>query len=304
MSDVFDFADSAAATLAMLEPIMATESLEAAVVEAARGVGEGYGAVLAGVVVVLHGTVFLESWYPGTRHSGAPVASELRDVAVESATRGQTVPVRRREGQAAPFMRVLPLRNRLTGVLCVVPQETSPNRAELLDGVARLVGMRLSALVELDAERKRSAQLEHWFRVSDRQIRALELERQKFAALAGSIDSGVFVVDERRRIQWSSRWLQERFPLDAGRGWTGLTCQELCRRMGGVGGDECATCLVGRVFDSGQVVRCEFEYGPGACRHFLEGLPLRGPDGRPHQVMVRFGGSAEAEARAGNGHAA
>lgn len=304
MPDAFD-PGAEAVVFAILEQVMAAESLEAAVVEAAHRVGEGTAAVLAGIVVVLHGTVYLESWYTGSRHSGALIASELRDAAVESATRGQPVSVRipERHAAAPPFMRVLPLRNRLTGVLCVVPQEASPNGTELLDGVARLVGMRLAALVELDAERKRSAQLEHWFRVSDRQIRALELERQKFAALAGSIDSGVFVVDERRRIQWSSRWLQERFPLDGEKAsWTGLTCQDLCRRMGD--DDDCGTCLVGRVFESGQAVRCTFANGQDGSARFLEGVPLRGPDGRPHQVMVRLGGEPDAASRVENGRAA
>ncbi len=279
---------------AAIEPVMAAQSFETAVIEAARRLSELAGpTVPLGLVIMLKDEIFLESWFPEETGVRSALRTHLRRFAIESARRG--------EGAVASFpanvgnpleprVLLLPLGERLTGVLCFArsPAVSGDCDDALLTQAASLMGQRLATIQDIEAERRRSGQYERWFQASVLQIRTLDCERQKFAALANTIDASVFVADRTGIVRWCSRSVVERSSGSSSNdSFVAHPCQELCRQIGGGHLLACGRCLVARVVErepGSQPIVSTADVGGHMVR--ITARPIRNAKGRAEEVIV------------------
>jgi PAS domain-containing protein len=282
--------------LALFEALMRADTLESAVQGAARYIGEATQAATSGLVIVIHGGLFLEAWEPEDPSRSHESFQAVRKMVMQAAHNGTAAYMPIEDSRRGPMVaRVLhlDLRQRLSGAVCVI----SPSGANPQDGVegdplerlARLVAMRLNGLLELESERRKSQQFERWFRVSDRQIRALDLERQKFAALVSSFAGGAFVADRGGVISWQSRPLLTR-SAGASNTWVGRPCSEFCQTLGGGGQLACGDCLVEQVLQHRQSATCRIVLDDGSEGRVMQAsaAPINDLAGRAQEVMVTF----------------
>lgn len=271
--------------LSLIEALLRAETPEAVVQAGAKSIGEISEAPLTGVVVLIHGRVFLESWFPVHPPRARDPFRDVRAMAVQTAQNG-TAAFMPLDGAGVSMMAHalhLPLGHRLSGSVCTVSAG-----AELpLDRLAGVLTLRLNELLELEAERRKSQQFERWFRVSDRQIRALDLERQKFAALVNSFAGGAFVADRQGIISWQTRPLLNRTG-SPGDSWVGRPCRELCESIGGRAA--CGQCLVARVLAQRQPASCDIMVGETGEDRVTRAVaaPINDLAGQAQEVIVTF----------------
>jgi len=166
---------------------------------------------------------------------------------------------------------------------------TTIEKDELLRPTANLVGHKLAGLLEIEAERRRSDQYERWFRSGNRQIRALDFEQQRFAALVRAIDALVWVTDPDRTIHWTSRSLHEHHtPPDPRGSWAGQSCEAFCQPEERSCTPECGGCVAARVLATGQIVSCEWRTSDPGGEHtaYVTGLPISDLEGRVREVLL------------------
>jgi PAS domain S-box-containing protein len=165
-----------------------------------------------------------------------------------------------------------------------------PATAGALNGLFDLLALRLAHRQELRRGETLHAQYERWFRTMDDQLRVLDRERQKFAAIVHRFDAGVFVTDTARRIRWTNSVMGAHAPPGPeGSSWIGQGCRVVCAGYGASAGDaECRDCPVALALEHNEVAHREYRFGDaGDTRnHYLSALPIKGPDGRAHEVMV------------------
>jgi two-component system cell cycle sensor histidine kinase/response regulator CckA len=146
---------------------------------------------------------------------------------------------------------------------------------------------RCAALSRARAMESRS---ERWFKRLDEQIRVLDRERKKFAAMVGRSDSIVFVTDPSCKIRWANGALAATpAPADSGATWVGRSCRDVCARWSpACGTGEESACPVGRAHATGETVRVELHphAGEEARAVVLTALPILGPDGRTEEIVV------------------
>jgi PAS domain S-box-containing protein len=153
-----------------------------------------------------------------------------------------------------------------------------------------LLALRVAHQHEADRAESTRMQYERWFRTLDEQLRVLDRERQKFAAIVHRSDASVFVADTARRIRWTNSIMGASTPpgLD-GASWIGLGCHAVCAGFGASEAEgECHDCPVRRALETNAVAHREYRAGGAdeARNHYLSALPIKGPDGSPHEVMV------------------
>src|SRR5262245_51475282 len=139
------------------------------------------------------------------------------------------------------------------------------------------------------ANRKRSeAEQERLLARLDHQVRVLDGERQKFAAIVNQSGTYMFVTDPSGGIRWTNRAMGARWPAaDEGGAWIGRSCQDVCSRIG-AGPTGCARCPVARAARENDVVHQEFRDAADGRVHtlYLSALPIKGLDGQPREVLV------------------
>lgn len=277
---------NAGAIVTLLEPILAAQSLEQAASAAAAQIGAASRSVAAGCFLVIHGRTFISSWYPDDRIANTPLGAQLERVARAAPSNVAPELVRLPDGaEQAPRVLVLPLKARVTAVLCLAgPAHDLVD--DLLDGIASLVAGRLRTIQELEAERRRSGQYERWFRVADRQIRALDLERQKFAALAQAIPIGVFVMDRDGVIRWISDPMHSSFPTRPdNRSWLGAPYDQFCQQFGSEHDAPSHSCILAQAVMSKRPASVVLER-PAGKRYHLAATPITNLEGQVQEVMV------------------
>ena len=249
--------------LALFESLIRADSMESAVQGAAHRINDAACAVTTGIVVLIPGGVFLEAWYPEDASRPRDVFQSLRNIAIQAAQNRTSTCMPLSGTAGIPLVAQalhLPLDHRLNGGLCVVSRHQGdaggPSASVPLDRLAGLLAHRLNELLEIVSERRKSQQFERWFRVSDRQIRALDLERQKFAALVSSFTGGAFLTNREGVISWQSRPLFDRSGL-AEDTWVGRNCREFCHTLSNAGQPACGECLVSRVLTTRRPVSCD-----------------------------------------------
>ncbi|HTM00612.1 MAG TPA: PAS domain-containing protein [Candidatus Omnitrophota bacterium] len=135
-----------------------------------------------------------------------------------------------------------------------------------------------------DYHRARQEQYERWFKTLDAQLRILDRERQKFAAVANQSDTCAFVTDASHAVTWHNKAMAQLFGRED-EGWTGRPCGELCERLGLVGeSGTCGGCPVRRAFETNTAVHREV-HAPDGRELYLTALPIKGPDGRAFEVL-------------------
>src|SRR5262249_58031589 len=74
---------------------------------------------------------------------------------------------------------------------------------------------------------------ERWLKLLDGQIRVLDRERQKFAAIVNQSDTYVFVADVSKTIRWANRAMSLLFPPEQATSWVGSHYADLWTRLTG-----------------------------------------------------------------------
>jgi PAS domain-containing protein len=224
------------------------------------------------------------------------VFQSLRNIAIQAAQNSTSTCMPLDGTASTPLVAQalhLELGHRLNGGLCVVSRHGvdahAPGGGVPLERLAGLLSHRLNQLLEFDNERRKSQQFERWFRVSDRQIRALDLERQKFAALVSSFSGGAFLTNRDGVISWQSRPLFDRSGL-ADDSWVGHRCSEFCQALGGSGRLACGECLVSRVLISRAPVSCDIAIPDGTDEKSsrVVAAPINDLAGNAQEVIVTF----------------
>jgi PAS domain S-box-containing protein len=282
------------ALLAGIASIAAEEQLEPALERMAGLVSGLCGAAVAAVFTLDAGQVSAAGW-----HAGDAPAEDLR-AAIEGAAReaaqdgAPSTPVTREA--LGVTLRTLPLvaGGRLLGVACLAagPGRGAAKRLEdprIADALA-VFQPRLALLREAAQAATARVQYERWFKTLDDQLRVLDRERQKFAAIVQQSDTAVFVADISSTIRWTNGVLAAQRPDGAEEsGWIGRSASDVCQHFSDHAEDAgCENCAVTRALVQNQVTHHELRRteANGVRNRYLTALPIKGPDGKPHEVMV------------------
>jgi hypothetical protein len=243
----------------------------------------------SGLVLVLHGGVFQETWSPEDEIQQSVVRKHLRHLAIQSAQRGTPIEQPFPDPALAhlePRVHLVALEHRLTAVLCAARRRDAAWPGALIDRIASLAALRISAIQALDGARRTSEQYERWFRVSVRQMRALDRERQKFPALASLVDACVLIADRSGIVRWCSRALIERYPGPGKNGsWVGVQCSYLCAQVDGAYSAETGACIVSRLLEGKHAASDPAGCGASSRVH---ARPIQDAEGQTQEVIVVF----------------
>jgi PAS domain S-box-containing protein len=282
-----------AALFAELAAIAAEQQLEPALERMAHLVARLGGAQAAALFVVEGAQPAAAGW-----HAADDLADGARE-AIEAAAREAAQPgapetASVRDTDSGP-LRTLPLvaAGRLHGVACLLARRgrTGARRLEdpRVEAALALFLPRLAWLREAAQAASARTQYERWFKTLDEQLRVLDLERQKFAAIVQQSDTAVFVADRSGTIRWNNSALAAQRAGEGDSGWTGMSCRTVCEHFSD--GDRtsgCGACAVEEALESGEVTHRELRRTEpnGVRNRYLTALPIKGPDGRPQEVMV------------------
>lgn len=274
----------------LLDELFAADSAAGVASAGARVLAEASGAPIAAVFLFDDEKPLVEAWHPadtGANRASAP----LRALALErsSIVRGKRAPA---------GARVIPLESHGERVGAVVLGGATGVRARNASFRRIVSALACRAALEIQTLKGRSIhdRYERWFRTLDEQLHVLDRERQKFAAVVNQNDVFVFVADAGRAVRWVNRALAARYPVEApGASWVGRTCHDLCSRLGE--GACNGTCPVDRALADNRPAHGEYrQRGPDGDRVlYATGLPIKGPEGRPHEVLVMLQDLTEVE---------
>lgn len=290
--------------LDLLEPLVTAETLPALLECAVQAVSSlGHAETVAAFVT--EGTsVMAEAWQVPDEARQAQLRPHFLGLATQSAQAGEalTVPFPAPIANGhEPRVWLLQARGRTFGALCAACQcRGSHARADetVMAQLARVLAHRVAALQENAAARATRAQYERWFRQLDNHIRVLDRERQKFAAMVNQSDTFVFVADASRAIRWANRSMGARFATPDASSWIGKRCSDLCTRFeGGTCEAGARPCPVLRALEQNHVAHEEFRQptGDGDRNLYATALPIKGPEGKPHEVIVLLQDLSELE---------
>jgi hypothetical protein len=178
--------------------------------------------------------------------------------------------------------------------VCVAAPRTGPlakpEEAAALGELLRLVGGRFLGVQDLARVRAEREQQERYFKTLDQQLRMLDRERQKFVAVVNQSDTYTVVVDSEYAVRWTNTATADRLSGESGPpSWIGQPLREVWRRIGLSGPDPGSRhCPIARAFRDNAIVHQEFQVTVGgeARTLYLTSLPVKGPDGRPDEVLV------------------
>ena len=284
---------------AWLEAVIAADTLERASELGLAALARAGQASAAALFLLEGDGIAHEHWYGTQERNGTqnPTFRErARALALDVARSDRhPEPSSDREGPAREGLTVHPLTafGRTHGAVVVEraaggrSHHTEAGFTTLLVGVLAWRAAAHHERARLAAQRQ---QYDRWFHTLDDQIRTLDLERQKFAAIVHSSDSLVFTADLNRVIRWTNGVMAEKLPHAADSGsWIGQPCHAVCSRFSSKEpGAQCEECPVARSLDTNQIAHLEFRSGEDASPRslYLTSLPIKGPDGRPLEAMV------------------
>jgi len=288
-------AGGSAALLAEMAAIAAEPQLEPALERMAHLIA-GLSGARAAALFLVDGTQLAScGWSPAAAECPeglrAAIEAAVREAAEPTAAAGPSV----READGAR-VRALPLAaaGKLHGVACLAGGRGRAGTKRLedprVDAALALFLPRLAWLREAAQAASARTQYERWFKTLDEQLRVLDRERQKFAAIVQQSDTAVFVADTSATIQWNNSVLAAQRPgATEESGWTGLACRAVCEHFSdGDHAPGCEDCAVKRALLDSAVTHGELRRTEpnGVRNRYLTALPIKGPDGRPQEVMV------------------
>jgi PAS domain S-box-containing protein len=275
--------------LGLLGPILASDSLEEVAAHATRFFATLSGAEAVALFLVSGKDTGGEFWVPADEATRLRFRPHLRGLALESLA--QDTPV------TTPFPpelanglepSVLPLVDR-GHTLALVCFAGGPDAGARCAGAGALVARQIVQHQDVAQSRAAKVRYERWFRQFDQQMRVLDRERQKFAAVVNQADTYVFTADPTHVVRWVSRPMASRFPLEGGPGWIGRDCGEVWARFGQpTDAVPDPFCPVTRALAVGLPVHQEFLLDGAGPGHglYVTALPIRDPEGRIQEVLV------------------
>ncbi len=271
----------------LFESIVTEDSLERTLRTGLAAFADAAGAHLATIAVFEEGRTVHECWYPEDQAPAPDIAEAVGRAARQALMPGGGGAA---SSGAPEGLVVLPLsaHERTFGAICYVPAVGTAPRGDQLRRVVRALARRVGADLEIARGHALQARYERWFKTLDEQLRVLDRERQKFAAIVHASDAAVFVTDLSGRIRWTNSVMADRAPAGAS-AWVGLSCRDVCREFANHGDSpECDDCPVTRVLRENTVVHREFHRANGGAARslYLTALPIKAPDGRPEEAMV------------------
>ncbi len=276
-------------TLEVVGPLLTADSLEEAAAHATRLFAALSGAEAVALFLVNGKDTGAEFWVPADEPTRIRFRPHLRGLALEFLAQG--VPV------ATPFPPevanglvpgVLPLldRGRTLGVVCLAgPGEGAARCASAAIVVARQMAQHQDSAQSVASR----ARYERWFRQFDAQMRMLDRERQKFAAISNQTDTYLFTASPARIVHWVNRAMTAQFSTNGDAAWAGRTCDEVWERLGApAAGEKDSLCPVSRALASGRPEHQEFRRNDDGHAHafYVTALPIRDPDGRVREILV------------------
>ena len=177
----------------------------------------------------------------------------------------------------------VPGRDDCAGVLAVAYPRGTVRDASQLVVLASLLGaktLHFRSAREAEQDRERTADR---MKTLDDQIRILEGERQKLAALVNKTDAAVFAADPEGRITWVNPVMSRQHEQVRYRILPGTTCRLLCGTETG-----CADCPVRLVRERVGIVHQERwdRRTDGTHTLYVSAFPVRTPEGHVSSVLV------------------
>ena len=235
--------------------------------------------------------VLEEAWHPGAGIAGEPIGRQLRSFALQSVRSGEPLSLPPREGlEGGIQVLLLRAQGRSHGAVALWSPRArvaTAAQASQLEMLARFVSEAVLRQRREAAMRATTEQQKRWFGQLDQQVRVLDRERQKFAAIVNQADLYAYVVDPTSTVRWVNRTMSVSHAPPGGAAWPGRTCRDVCSTFN-PGCGECPHCPVARALATNQPVHHEMrgQLGGRARTLYVTALPIRGVDGRPQEVLV------------------
>ena len=182
--------------------------------------------------------------------------------------------------------------NRRVGAVCLALRDGGGERPEVdwraLARVVELFALKIVAHRKLAKLRTDKEQQERWFNIMDDQLRVLDRERQKFVAVVSQSDNFMVVVDRDSCVQWMNVAMSKRLTESAeDTNWVGRPLSDVWEQFATSGTPDERN-PVERAFEQNVVVHGEYhQTRNGEPRNlYLTALPIKGPDGRPDEVLL------------------
>src|SRR5262249_29826355 len=268
--------------LERLEPALSALTVPEALAGGATAIANWVGAPTCAVFLLEEDQVIAEGWHPIGADQVAGRRGACRQSAAAAIASARDFEARLDEGD--PRAIVFSAGPSLRGVACLTRGDRPlPDtlRTDVLDAPLRVFGLRLHALHMSTAASSTRGQYEHWFRTLDEQVRVLDRERQKFAAIVQQSDACVFVADQDRTVRWTNPTMLQR-GIGGGEAmlWIGKSCSAVCARMGEHSERGCTDCPLSKAFGENQVVHREYRWTRlgETFHHYMTVLPIRGAD--------------------------
>ena len=283
--------DGYAELLYEVAAIAAEQNLASSLERMARLIAGLSGAETAALFVVEGGHLAVAGWHPA--EARPQQRTEMEQAAREAARPDAPAEGSREAGESTLRTLSLAAAGKLHGVACMAARRGRGVARRLEDPripvALTLFVPRLAWLREAAQAASARTQYERWFKNLDEQLRVLDRERQKFAAIVQQSDTAVFVADTSSTIRWTNSSLAAERGAPEESGWIGRPCRAVCElfserdRTRG-----CEDCAVGRALASAEVAHGELRRHEenGVRNRYLTALPIKGPEGRPQEVMV------------------
>ena len=280
--------------ISLLLQLLGADSVQRVLEEAVALMASIVDAPAAAAFTIEAEQVLEEAWHPGAELASEPIGRQLRSFALQSARSGEPLSLPPREGIEGGI-RVVLLRaqGRSLGAVALWSSRAriTPAQASQLDQLEKLVADAVVRQRREAALRATAEQQKRWFGQLDQQVRVLDRERQKFAAVVNQADLYAYVADPTSTVRWVNRTMSVSHAPPGGGAWPGRSCREVCASFA-AGSSECEHCPVARALVANQPVHQEMRGGPekagsGRARTlYVTALPIRGVDGRPQEVLV------------------
>src|SRR5438045_3987466 len=213
--------------------LFSTDSPERTLAEGAALLAELASAPVAVALRSDQGAAVLEAWSPGPEAATGPHAESLRALALASLQQSPPTTAARGAAGAARFW-TLSAGGQTLGAIALVLPDARRRGAAFESRLDRATGIVAEALARHERAlepRSGVVEQERLFRRLDRQVRVLDGERQKFAAIVNQSGTYMFVTDPGGSIRWTNRAMSLRWPPEGEATWVGRRCNEVCARL-------------------------------------------------------------------------
>src|SRR5262249_58257424 len=163
---------------------------------------------------------------------------QVRWCAVQSVKANEALSLPPREGlEGAIQVVLLRAQGKSHGAVALWSTSTRAASAALasqLETLARFVAEAILRQRREAASRATTEQQKRWFGQLDQQVRVLDRERQKFAAIVNQSDIYAYVVDPTSVVRWVNRTMSVSHQPPDAPAWPGRTCEQVCSSFASV----------------------------------------------------------------------